>query len=370
MSLINTRIQNLRAKSRLDKNELRPSRYGALDLFMLQSEDPAGILTPELKQIAEKSIGNTLQTPVIDFDKNITIGNTRSVTIADSENTSQMLTITFATYSWGFTMLPALFMNNEISMQADFERKFNKYLFAFAEALDTAALTALATAKTQVFKDSLNYAVVGNALQAAWKQRENVIGDINPIMAANDFFDGTHVVGNAGIESIIRKLAEKALYNSENKTLEYSDKILHFTTRLVNGEGKFASGYAVSGASVGLLTRFERESILRTMSRTGHEWDIETLPMLNFPVGTYYYDSVGDYNALGGAATADLTRARKEHYGFAVDVAFITSYNSDPATLASPIMKFEIADESIADTLQVTVNNTDSNPVIIQNVAS
>jgi len=59
MSLINTRIQNIRAKGNLDKNELRPSRYGALNLFMQQSEDPAGILTEELKTKAESSIGNT-----------------------------------------------------------------------------------------------------------------------------------------------------------------------------------------------------------------------------------------------------------------------------------------------------------------------
>lgn len=370
MSLINTRIQNLRAKANLDKFELRPSRYGALDLFIQQTSDPAGILTPELKQLAEKSIGSTLQTPVIDYDAGITIGNTRSVTIADSENTSQMVTITFATYSWGFTMVPAMFSNNEIAMQRDFETKFLKYLYKFADVLDTAALTSLATAKTQIFKDPLNYPVVGNALQAAWRQRENVIGDINPIMSANDFYGQIHLVGNAGIESMIRKMAEKGLYNEINKTLEYSDKILHFTTRLTNAEGKFASAYAVQGGSVGMLHRFEREALLGTRARTGHEWGIEILPMLNMPVGTYFYDSVGDYSAIAGAATADMTRVRKEHYGFSVDVAFITAYNSSPSTLASPIMKIEIAEETAADTMQVVIANTTENPIPTQEVTA
>lgn len=368
MSLINTRIQNIRAKSNLDKNELRPSRYGALDLFMMQTDDPAGILTPELKEKAMNSIGNTLETPVIDYDGTISIGNTRSVTIADSENTSQMLTITFATYAWGFTMVPAAFMNNEISMQQDFERKFNKYLYKFGETLDTAAVAALAADKTQVFADSLNYTVTANTVVASWKSRENLIGDINPMMAANDHFGEIHVLGNAGVESIIRKLAEKSLYNEVNKTLEYSDKILHFTTRIANGAGEFANMYAVQGGSLGILTRFERESILGTQARTGHEWGIDTLPMLNFPIGTYYYESVGDYNAIAGAATADLTRARKEHYGFAVDVAFVTPYNSDPTTIASPIMKLTINSETLADQLQVTVVNETTNPVYTQEV--
>lgn len=342
MSLINTRIQNVRAQSNLDKNELRPSRYGGLDLFMQQSADPAGILTQELKDKATTSIGNVLQTPVIDFDGTISIGNTRSVTIADSENTSQMLTISFATYSFGFTIVPANYMNNEVSMQNDFATKLNKYIYKLGSILDAAAIAALSAAKTQVFADLLSYSQTGHVIQSSWLQRENIIGDINPMMAANDHYGQIHLLGNAGIESVIRKLAEKDLYNSENKTLEYSDKILHFSTRIANEADEYANMYAVQSGSVGMLTRFERESLLNTKAATGHEWGIDTLPLLNFPVGTYYYESVGDFSAIAGAATADLTRARKEHYGFAVDIAFLTNYNSDPTTIANPIMKATI----------------------------
>jgi len=363
MSLVNTRIQNVRATSNLDKNELRPGRYGALDLFMQQSNDPAGVLTPELKAKAVGSIGNVLETPVIDFDGEITIGNTRSVTISDSENTSKMLQITFATYAWGFTMVPALFMNNEISMQADFDRKFKKYLYQFGDTMDTVAIAALSSAKTQIVADALNYAVAANTIAATYKQRENLIGDINPMMAANKFIGEMHLLGNAGIESIIGKLKQEGQWNDKNKQLEYSDKILHYTTNISNAAGIYATGYAVTGGMLGILTRFERESLLGTISRDGHEWGIDTLPMLNFPIGTYYYDSVGDFSALGGAATADMTRVRKEHYGFAVDVAFITAYNSDPTTLASPIMKLTIASEGVADQLQVNIVNTIENPV-------
>jgi hypothetical protein len=345
MSLINTRVQNVRAAGNIDKNELRASRYGALDLFMMQSSDPAGILTEELKQKALSSIGNTFETPVIDYDGSVTIGSTRSVTIADDENTSQMHTISFATFSWGFTIVPAMYMNNEIAIQADFQRKFLKYLYKFAETLDAVAVAALDSAKTQVFEDALNYAITGDVLQAPWTSRDNVIGDINPIMAANDHYGQIHLLGNAGIESIIRKLAERGIYNSENKTLEYSDKMLHFSTRIGNGVGEFANAFAVQGGSLGVLTRFERESLLGTTMQDGTEWGIETLPMINFPCGTYFYESKGDFSGIAGAATADMTRARKEHYGFAVDVAFITPYNSDPATIANPIMQLAVLAE-------------------------
>lgn len=360
MSLINTRIQNVRANSNLDKNELRPSRYGALNMFMMQSEDPAGILTPELKQKAETSIGNILETPVIDFDGGITIGNTRSVAIADSENTSQMYTINFATYSWGFTIVPAMYMNNEISIQRDFERKFNKYLYKFGETLDGVCVTALSAAKSQVFQDLLIYTQTGNVVQTPFVQRDNIVGDVNPMMAANDHFGQIHICGNAGIESVIRKLAQRDLYNIENKTLEYSDKILHFSTRIPNAETDFANFFGVQAGSVGILTRFERESILGTKMADGTEWGIDTLPLLNFPIGTYFYESKGDFSAIAGASTADLTRARKEHYGFAVDVAVLTPYNSDPTTIAMPIMQFAIQKGTAGTPVYVT--NADEFP--------
>ena len=343
MSLLATRMQNMRSTSNLDKNEIRPSRYGALDVFMQQSADPAGILTPELRQKAEQSIGRTLETPVIDYDAGITIGNTRSVTIEDSENTSKMHSITFATYSFGFTIVPAMYMNNEISMQRDFEAKMNKYLYALAKKLDGVCISALGAAKTQVFKDSLQYGTTGNVLESSWDDRDGIIGDINPIMAANDYFGQIHLVGNGGVESIIRKLAQSGIYNAENKQLEYSDKVLHFTNEITNAEGMYGTAYAVTDGMLGLLFRFEREALLGTKARTGHEWGIENLPLLNIPCGTYYYESVSDVSGIAGAATADLTRGLKQHYGFAVDVAVVTPYNSDPASNASPIIQLQVA---------------------------
>lgn len=363
MSLVLTRIQNIRANSNLDKFEYRPSRYGALNAFMVQSEDPTGILTEELKQKARTSIGNTLETLVIDYDADITIGSTRTLTIADSENTSKMVQITFATYAWGFTIAPAMYMNNEIGIQKDFETKMMKYIYAFAKKLDEAALAALAANKTQVLKNPLLYDWSANAINAKWTERENVFGDLEVMMGANDFYGQLHLVGDPGVESIMRKLQQHGLYNDVNKQNEFGTKIVHLTNNIAAAEGKYAQGYAVNAGSLGMLTRFERDCLLGTVSGDGHEWGIATLPLLNMPVGTYFYDSVGDYNAIAGAATADMTRTRKEHYGFAVDVAFLTAYNSAPSTLASPILAFNVSSEDAVYAKPVVVMNTADNPV-------
>ena len=363
MSLVLTRIQNIRANSNLDKFEYRPSRYGALNAFMVQSEDPTGILTEELKQKARTSIGNTLETPVIDYDADITIGSTRTLTIADSENTSKMVQITFATYAWGFTIAPAMYMNNEIGIQKDFETKMMKYIYAFAKKLDEAALATLAANKTQVLKNPLLYDWSSNAINAKWTERENVFGDLEVMMGANDFYGQLHIVGDPGVESIMRKLQQHGLYNDVNKQNEFGTKVVHLTNNIAAAKGKYAQGYAVNAGSLGMLTRFERDCLLGTVSGDGHEWGIATLPLLNMPVGTYFYDSVGDYNAIAGAATADMTRTRKEHYGFAVDVAFLTAYNSAPSTLASPILAFNVSSEDAVYAKPVVVVNSEDNPV-------
>lgn len=366
MSLVLTRIQNIRANSNLDKFEYRPSRYGALNAFMVQSEDPTGILTEELKQKARTSIGNTLETPVIDYDADITIGSTRTLTIADSENTSKMVQITFATYAWGFTIAPAMYMNNEIGIQKDFETKMMKYIYAFAKKLDEAALAALAANKTQVLKNPLLYNWSANAINAKWTERENVFGDLEVMMGANDFYGQLHLVGDPGVESIMRKLQQHGLYNDVNKQNEFGTKIVHLTNNIAAAEGKYAQGYAVNAGSLGMLTRFERDCLLGTVSGDGHEWGIATLPLLNMPVGTYFYDSVGDYNTIAGAATADMTRTRKEHYGFAVDVAFLTAYNSKlsgTGALPSPILAFNVSSEDAVYAKPVVVVNSEDNPV-------
>jgi hypothetical protein len=321
----------------------RPSRYGAFDVFRMGNSDPAGIISPELLAQAASAVGRDVKVPVYDAET-VSIGSTRSVTISDSEGTSQLLTVSFTTYAWGFTMIPSLFMNNEISMQRDFQQKFLKYLYKFAETLDTACLSALSTAKTQVFADDLIYTPTSNVLVAANTDRLKILGDLTPVMNANDFYGSPfRIVGNAGIQSLVAQMAEYSQFNESNKTIQWLDKTFHYSNRLTNAVGHEASGYCVNPGSVGLVYRHERESLLGTMLPDGTEWGIETLPLLGIPIDTYFYYGKGDYNAIAGAASADMTRAAKEHYGFAIEVATVTAYNTALGTHASPILKFAVA---------------------------
>lgn len=342
MSLVATRLQNWRVSNpELDRNMTRPCEYGALDFFIEQTKQPNGILSPELRDRAFASMGNTVQIPVINYDGDVTVNNVRSCVVEDSENTSAFYTVVWATYSVGFTMVPSAYMNNEISYEHDFRRKLEKVSRAMADAMDKGAVAALEAAKTQVFKDKLNYTVTGNVVEVPTQMATEILGDVNPMMRANCYPGMLHVIGNAGIDSIIRKLAQHGIYNDVNKRMEYENKVIHYTNNVMNEAGKNGTFFAVEDGNVGVLTRVDREALRRARANS-HEWDVVRLPYIDLPVGSHYYTAVGDQSSVAGDATTDLTCAVKEFFGFSVDVAFVVAYNSDPATVANPIIKAEI----------------------------
>lgn len=343
MSLIATRLQNWRVEDpNFDRNMTRPCEYGALDFFVTQTEAPNSIISPNLLERAFASMGNTVQIPVINYDENVQVSNVRSCVIADNENTSALVTVVFATYYVGFTMVPAAYSNNEISYRHDFLRKMEKVSRAMADALDKAGVAALEANKTRVFESLLNYTQTGNVIQVPNQMATEILGDLNPIMRANCYPEMIHVIGNAGVDSLIRKLAQHGIYNDVNKRMEYDNKIIHYTNNVVDESGKMGTLFAVADGNVGVLTRVDREAYNRRRANF-HEWDIVRLPYIGIPVGSHYYTEVGDQSAIMGAATADLTCAVKEFFSFSVDAAFMVAYNSDPSKVANPIIKAAIA---------------------------
>lgn len=365
MSLLATRLQNWRVENpQFDRNMTRPCEYGALDFFIEQTNARNSIISGNLRERAFASAGNTVQIPVINYDGDVTVSNVRSCVIADNENTSALYTVVWQTMAIGFTMVPTLYINNEISYEHDFARKMEKIVRALATALDQGAIAALEANKTQVFKDLLYYTQTGNVVEVPWSMRTEILGDLNPMMRANCYPGLIHLIGNAGIDSLIRKLAQHGIYNDVNKRMEYDNKVIHYTNNIVNETGMYGTAFAVEDGNVGILTRVDRESLRRGRAN-GHEWDVVRLPMIDLPVGSHYYTAVGDQSAIAGAASADMTCNVKEYFGFSVDVAYLVAYNSDPTTIANPIIKTEIARSTDANPLAapVTVVNSDSNPI-------
>lgn len=210
-----------------------------------------------------------------------------------------------------------------------------------------------------MFKTLLNYTKSGNAVQVPTQMATEILGDINPIMRANCYPEYIHIIANAGVDSLIRKLAQHGVYNDVNKRMEYDNKVLHYTNNVTDEADKMGTMFAVADGNVGILTRVDREALRRTRANF-HEWDVVRLPYIDLPVGSHYYTAVGDQSAIMGDATADLTCAVKEYFGFSVDVAYMVAYNSNSNTVANPIIKAEIAARNSNEPLGMPVYVTNA----------
>ena len=165
------------------------------------------------------------------------------------------------------------------------------------------------------------------------------------MMKANDYFGAPYrLITNSGGEAIVRQQEKYGTFNEQNKTLEWSDKTLHFTNTITDAASHHATGYLVEQGNLGVLFTQEADAVDNRTLPDGTEWSIETLPILNIPISTYFYYGRADKSSLGGAETAHLTRTAVEHYGFSLEIAFLTAYNDDLASVANPIIKWDISD--------------------------
>ena len=349
--LANTLTQNLRTQypSKLDKNEDRLSEYGAWELFKMDTVSPESTITPDVIAQAKMSIGNTLQIPVIDGD-DVTIGNTRSCTIADYENTSNLVTVTFTTYSFGFTMVPASYMNNDIKYQADFDRKLLKYLKKFAATLGSASVAKLEADKTQVMNSAFigvgqKYgALAGNAIQVTDAQKNLIFNDLSAIMSEDDFYGRYNVLGSQTLRSIVGEYTNQGATNSTNTQFQFGEYDFGYTNRVSVGAGKAATFYAMPKGTMATVNRNEPDAIAGSIINSENYWDEVRVPIVDLDMGVRYFKECADNSTInGGSGAAHLTGSMKETFIWSTDVAFITSYNSDPVTLAGPIFKAEIS---------------------------
>lgn len=332
--------------------EVRASSYGFLELFQAQTNSSTGIITEDLSNKAINSSGVSLEVPVLDAE-GFTIQNvTQPVTITGDPSTSAFYTVTFINYYFGFRMFPAQHKNNEISLQREFSRKLQGYIYALMDSLDQAGAAAFEANKTQVLADDLGgrYALTANVIVAPLAEQGAVLGDVNPIYRGNKFAGGPiSIVGNNSFDSHVRNvLMENGQYNQADKTYQYADKTFHFSNNLANAAGHKATFFAVKGDSCGMVQQFSPDALLGHSTHK-HMWDIEILPIANLPIGVFQYDDAVNANtAADGGGSIDgvgspMTATKMEAYGFHTAVAFIVTHNSDPATIASPIHKYAIS---------------------------
>lgn len=343
MSLVLSLTQSLRTQypSNLDKNEQRLSRYGAWDFFNNDSRVPGTILTPEIESNVKASFGNTVVVPVIDGE-DVSIGNVRSCTVVDAENTSRLVTLTFITYAFGFSMYPAQHFNNDVKYQADYDRKLLKYLTKFAAVLDTQCITTLETQKNQFWTaiDPDFYPENLNALQVSQAKKNDFYNVAASVMERMDFYGKPHIIHNPYNKPLFTRLLNQGPNNAINEQFQFTPFTFWGTNRIANDAGIESAGYMVQEGSVAMSNRNDPDAILQSTG-PGMEWSEVTLPIVNLRVGSFYREDCNDAHALQ-TGTSGLTRTKRESFEFSTDICFMSVYNRDLANRYNPIVKFQI----------------------------
>lgn len=347
MSLVNTLTQSLRLRypNPLDKNEQRPSQYGVFNAFMADTMSPQTILSPDLRTLVERSAGNTVQVPVIDF-KDVTITNTRSCTVSADENTSNLVTLTFVQYVAGFKMYPAQHFNNDISYQADFDRKYEAMIQKLASTIDTACYTKANTQRNQVWNaDTLaQYAQVGNALQVNPSQQDVFYNVLPSIMETMDFYGNLNIVANTMHKPYLSFTANQGAGNNTNLGFQFDRYTFNTSNRVTNTSGATSTLFASTMGTYGIWNRNHPDALAGTRTTSGVEWGITRLPILEMDFGYQYSSGCENISSLNSGTTG-LTSNAVESFQWATEVCYLTPYNSDPTTRFNPIVKVDFLAE-------------------------
>lgn len=329
---------------KMDANVWRASRYGARETFVKQSASNDGILSAEDIANIKKSYGISTKIPVLDMPT-VTIGSVRNCVIQPDQNSSKMIVLTFVSYVWGFTMIPSMYVNNDVKYELDWQKKMRKYLLAVLKLQDVTCLAKINTDRNAVFTNlTYEYPVVGNAFQVPRNSREDVYNQITGIMGTADFSASDYdVIANSGHEPLVNKLARNGTNNADNTLATLNGYNMHYSNSIVNNTGVRDTMYVVPPNTVAMATRNDPDA--RAGRRiAGAKWGEVDMPMLDITVGTYETEKCADATAIFPTAeTAGLTRAAMQGFEFSFDATYVTAYVGDRSANMAPIQKLEIA---------------------------
>lgn len=331
-------------QDKLDKNESRFTVAGALQQFQRQTEGPMSILTPGVREDIKKSAGLPVRIPVINSQA-VSIGNSRSCTIATDDATSAFVTLNFFTMVSKFTCNRAQFNFNFVTYQADYNRKLRNLIIAWMKYLDTYCRNTLETNKNIYFPAELTnyYPVVGNALQVPAADENDFYNKAQSILNQMDmYYAPPSVIADTSTEYLVNRIKNQSSQNATNLAFQLAPfNNWSFSNRVTNNSGIAHTSYIVPEGNLAIENRNLPDNIMKSNILNFKEWGEVMLPYLNMKVGTFYMRDCADASAFTGEAI--LTQSLMDYFEFSTDVCVITAYNSSPSTQYSPIIKAEIS---------------------------
>lgn len=338
-------------KDRLDVNEILMSQYGAWDLGIRQTASSRSILSPKNKELAENSYSNTVKIPVFQA-QGVSIGTTRSCTIADQENTTALVALTFTPISWSTAMYVDQYQTgsqpmNYIGYDADFNFKIEEINLQLMAQQDTFVRNVIDLAANTYWPANIAtsyYPVVANALQVTQADKDDAFNQLAAIMNELDFYGKMDVLGSTKLTTLTRRLNAQGKENATNEQFQFMLGAFVFTSsnRVTSSAGVSMTGYCIRDGSVAIYNANNPSARARRTIGPGEfpakQWDTMVWPWLKLKVGTYLTNDCA--NNTGGT----ITDAATLRTGFSWDTQFGVM-TPPPNTLhgQSPIVKFEIS---------------------------
>lgn len=346
MSIAATYLQNIRVDhpSDLDRDELRVTRTGLVNMAIEMTNSPRGIISPDLRQKVVESEGLEIDIPVRKKGL-VTIKNVRSCDVQCSQSETDLVRLVWKTVVADVCMVPVQYNKNQMSYAYDLAQKLSEVAETFLVEIENDLDTALDTNKTQVYGSTLvgdDYALVAGAIQVQEADIDFFFGDLEIIQDEDDF--GTtsiFIVASPRVRKYVKKYSNQGESNDENTAYTFDGLSFGFSKRVTSGTGVKATGYFMSEASLGFLTRVDQTAKGNYTAGDGTEWMEDRIPGVPFNVGIKYNSVCSDQSAIEANGMEHLTATILEQWQISFDYGILTPYNSDPATKPSAIRKFE-----------------------------
>ena len=358
-NLLETLMQDVRANGieGLGRNESRPSMTGALDLVQKQSTGENTILTADLEAKLSTSFGQVVKASVINYDSP-TISNVRVCNVQVGGVTTKQVPFTFFTTSFGFPMVPAQYVNNDVGYETVFMRQLKDRIIKTQALLDTKCVDVINLNKNKFFPAEMlaYYAQVANAMQVPMQTDANgqqnwggLFNFLQSILVQQDFTGSPDILTNPRGMADVRQRLSQGAQNAVNSAWEVDGVGAFFQSpRVLNsGPGVAATDYAVLPGSFAITHRLDPDCLMPnnyigSKENPSKEWTKVLLQGLG-EFGLYYQSDCADQSAaLAAHRLEGLTRTRIESFEWSADYCIFGSYTSDELNRYKPVQKFEL----------------------------
>jgi hypothetical protein len=241
-------------------------------------------------------------------------------------------------------------VQNEISYQAEFARKYTDAIRRMASSIDTAVYTAVNTARAAAAEYASSYvgvgnkygALVGDAVQVSLANRANFFNEVIDILAADDLYPRFDVLLSTNGRSITRELYAQGQSNDVNTQYQFTAGELDFgfSNRVAVTAASVASGFIMPKGAFGIVSRLRPDCEAGTLAGTkqfGSVYD----PTLGMMLGTLEYSDCG--TIVAESNNADDATASRQYFQMEAIYGIMTAYdNFAVSAVPSVIRKFDL----------------------------